>query len=321
MPYWDLHCDTLTEAFRQKAKDFFQLHTTMVTPKKLEQGDAMGQVFAIFMPDLERQPEDSEFLPDIDYITRLAHIFQQSVQNPEGPFHMVCGGGDVLQCQSNGKIAALLALEDGRVVQGQLERLTWLYQLGIRLITLTWNHKNCFGAPNSQNPTEMNTGLTSFGTDAVRFMEELGLLVDVSHLSDGGFWDVVRVSRKPFLASHSNCRALCPHPRNLTDAMIRAVADHGGVIGITLEPKFLTDPPESTLEGVVRHVQHAVRVGGRDCVALGSDFDGVSGALELSDASQMPRLFDALRNAGFSCDLCEAIAFRNAVRVLSGLPD
>ena len=162
----------------------------------------------------------------------------------------------------------------------------------------------------------MARSLKPFGRDAIRRMAELGMLVDVSHLSDGGFWDVADILRTPFIASHSNCRALCPHPRNLTDEMLRTLADRGGVAGLNFCPDFLTPQSESTISAMLAHLRHMIRVGGIECVALGTDFDGIHGPLEIPDASRMSLLFDAMERDGFTTDQMERFAWGNAARVI-----
>lgn len=136
---------------------------------------------------------------------------------------------ELIANRDNGKMSAVLTVEEGGILNGKMEYLDELYHQGIRLITLTWNYENCIGFPNSREPELMNRGLKPFGMEVVRHMNELGMIIDVSHLSDGGFWDVAAHSTKPFLASHSNARTLCKHPRNLTDEMIKALAEKGGV--------------------------------------------------------------------------------------------
>lgn len=165
----------------------------------------------------------------------------------------------------------------------------------------------------------MARGLKPFGLDAVEAMNGLEILIDVSHLSDGGFWDVAKRSKKPFVASHSNARALSPHPRNLTDDMIRALADAGGVMGLNFAPKFLSVDAagtKSSIEQLCRLIEHVRRAGGIDCIAVGSDFDGIRGELEVADASRMPALFEGLRRRGFADGEIEKIAFQNARRVI-----
>ena len=138
----------------------------------------------------------------------------------------------------------------------------------------------------------MAAGLTDFGKEAVERMEQLGMLVDVSHLSDGGFWDVSRLCKGPFVASHSNCRALNPHPRSLTDEMLRTLAEHGGVAGLNFAPEFLNGDitcQDSRVEDMVTQLRHRINVGGEDCAALGSDLDGIGGRLEIDSSAAMPR--------------------------------
>ena len=217
-------------------------------------------------------------------------------------------------------MSGLLTFEDGRVIAGKLDNLDAYYKKGIRLISLTWNQENCFGFPNSTNPSIMERGLKDFGKDAVRRMNELGILVDVSHLSDGGFWDVVAISKKPFVASHSNSRDICPHVRNLTAEMIRALADKGGVAGINFGPEFIHPDKEkgkSNLEIMGRQIKELIKQGGTDCVALGSDFDGIEGDVEISSVDKVPLLFDYLHREGFSDDTIEKIAWRNIMRVMN----
>ena len=165
----------------------------------------------------------------------------------------------------------------------------------------------------------MQRGLKEFGKEAVARMNELGILVDVSHLSDGGFWDVVKVSKKPFVASHSNSRDICPHIRNLTADMIKALADKGGVIGINYGPEFIHPDKEkgrSDLEIMGRQIKELINRGGVDCVALGSDFDGIEGDVEISSVDKLPLLFDYLRGLGLSEDNIEKIAWKNVMRVM-----
>jgi membrane dipeptidase len=217
------------------------------------------------------------------------------------------------------KISAYLTIEDGRSVNGSFDKIKEYYDLGVRLITLTWNSPNCFGYPNSFDKNIMEKGLTSFGKEAVSFMNEIGILVDVSHLSDGGFYDVCEVSKKPFVASHSNCRELSPHPRNLTDDMIRLLASKGGVIGVNIVPDFLSSDircRESFIDDVVRHVVHMINKGGIECVGIGTDFDGTGGNIELNEPAKVQILFDRLKKMGVSDDALEKIAYRNAARVI-----
>lgn len=150
-------------------------------------------------------------------------------------------------------------------------------------------------------------------------MNELGILIDVSHLSDGGFYDVAELSKKPFVASHSNCRALSPSTRNLTDEMIRKLAECGGVAGINLEPSFLNENLEDKKSRVCRmcdHAEHFIRVGGTECVGIGTDFDGIEGEFEIAECTGMELFFTEMHKRGISEDKVEKIAFTNVARVI-----
>mgnify|MGYP000817483561 CR=1 FL=1 len=191
-------------------------------------------------------------------------------------------------------------------------------------MTLTWNYPNELAAPNA-NPggplvANTETGLTERGFAFLEEMEKLHITADVSHLSDKGFWDIANHSTRPFAASHSNCRALSPHNRNLTDEMIRALSERGGIAGLNYYAPFLdTDPthPEncrSTVELIAKHAGHYKQVGGAQMIALGSDFDGIDGPHQLENAAFLPLLADALRKEGFTEDEVEGIYYRNAMR-------
>lgn len=200
-----------------------------------------------------------------------------------------------------------------------MENLYKLYDAGVRAIALTWNFANCFGYPNFPKEEYRNQGLTEFGKLAVEEMNRLGMMIDVSHLSDGGFYDVAKISRKPFIASHSDCRAVTDHPRNLTDDMIRLLAEKGGVAGINFAPDFAgtgSKSDECQIEDLVRHVLHFIRTGGEDCVGIGTDFDGVFGNLEIDEPAKMDHLFDALKKVGITERQLDKIASENVLRVI-----
>ena len=175
------------------------------------------------------------------------------------------------------------------------------------------------GSTGGQTSGNTETGLKEKGFEFLAEMERLHIIADVSHLSDKGFWDIAEHSTRPFAASHSNCRALAPHCRNLTDEMIRVMAEKGGLVGLNYCAGFLDDQPSpdlcrSTTALMAKHAAHFKQVGGIEIIGLGSDFDGIGGKLELSDCSKMPLLADALRKEGFTEDEVEAIFFRNAQR-------
>ena len=164
-------------------------------------------------------------------------------------------------------------------------------------------------------------GLTEKGFEFLEEMERIGMILDVSHLGDKGIYDVIAHAKKPFVASHSNARALCGHVRNLTDEMIRGIAQKGGVIGMNFAPAFLRDekdwgsPKAVSVEDVVRHIRHMIQVGGMECVGLGSDLDGCKISFEIESAADMPLLINCLEKNGFTASQIDKICFENVLRL------
>lgn len=317
--YIDMHCDTLMISFISGSSDLLDLPSAMIDLKRMQQGNAMAQFFAIFMlPEAFWSYMKREPVSDMDYIHALHNIFTQNMQAHSDIIAPATNYETLMANKAAGKMSGVLTIEDSRTVEGKLENIQHFYDLGVRAMSLTWNAENCFGYPNSTDPEVMNKGLTNFGKEAVAYMQELGILVDVSHLSDGGFMDLASICKKPFIATHSNCRALSPHQRNLTDKMIRILGEHGGVSGLNFGPEFLNADlacKQSTAELIAKHARHMADVGGIEVVALGSDFDGIGGELEVSDCSKMPLLEDALKKEGFNDDAIEKIFNLNVLRV------
>ena len=312
--YADLHCDTLYVAWKQKASNIFRMPSAMSDVSKILQGGCRLQLCAIYMPP----PDTPDYPGDEEYIGLLHRIFSVTVRQHNDVFAQACSMKDVADNSANGKASGMLSMEDGRAVNGDLNNILRFYNMGVRVMGLTWNAPNCFGYPNSFDAKEMKKGLTAFGKEAIPCMENLGMLVDVSHLSDGGFWDVAQLSRRPFIASHSNCRALNPHPRSMTDEMIRALADHGGVMGLNFCPEFLTADIEQqncSVDALAEQLRYRINVGGLECAAIGTDFDGISGKLEIPSADYMPAFFEALMHRGFTPYELDRISHLNVERV------
>ncbi|MGX6978667.1 dipeptidase [Vagococcus elongatus] len=323
MEFIDLHCDTLLRAFTGGQETIYDLPDCMLDVKRMKSANALAQFFAIFMLPLGHDTVfTSETFEDDFYIESLLKIFQNTMTQYGD---IIAPAYDYKSYQANkaaGKMSGFLTFEDGRAINGDLDKLKKYYDFGIRLISLTWNYKNCFGYPNSENPVVMNQGLTDFGKEAIPNMNDLGIIIDVSHLSDGGFYDVAKLSKKPFIASHSNYRGLSPHPRNLTEDMIRVLANKGGVTGINFCPKFLSSDitsKESKVSDMILHIKKIIKFGGEECVAIGSDFDGVTGNLEISSVDKMPLLFESLAKTGISSATIDKIAYKNAERVIKDI--
>ncbi|AEF80889.1 membrane dipeptidase [Leadbettera azotonutricia ZAS-9] len=318
-----MHCDTLMTAYQKKREDIFTTDT-MLDIKRLKEYGAMAQFFAIFMPG----PGSDSFanaggqFPDDEYIAYCLKVFENALVRHSDSIAQALTGNDVVKNSKAGKTSAILSFEDGRPIAGRLENLDAWHQKGIRLITLTWNGENCFGFPNSLDKTEMAKGLKPFGKEAILCMNELGIIIDVSHISAGGFFDVAELSKKPFVASHSNSYTLSPHQRNLTDEQIKLLADAGGVTGLNFAAQFLNADIEckkNTAALISAHAKYIKKIGGIDCVGLGSDFDGIEGELEIGKVQDLPLLFDQFSRDGFTDDEIERIAWKNTLRVMTDI--
>lgn len=312
-PFIDMHCDTL-HLTAKGGTDALRKNDGMLDFERMNAAGQMAQFFAIFFPPKKWIKHSDEDL----YITLRDNYRAALSANSDIILPALCAG-DIEKNYSQGKMSAVLTIEDGRIVDGKIENLIRLHTDGVRAVALTWNGENCFGYPNSDNREEMVLGLKPFGLEAVEIMNELGVLIDVSHLSDGGFWDVAKVSKKPFIATHSNARALCPHRRNLTDEMLKTLADCGGVTGLNFCADFLPKDlasPESTAKLLADHAMHIMNVGGEDVIALGSDFDGIDKNVEVCEPTKMHLIFDELQKRGVTSRQLEKLASKNILRVM-----
>lgn len=319
--YIDMHCDTLLREFFDREGSLYDGEGMQSLSKMTEAGQ-LCQFYAIFFPPkgAEKYMKNvSTFPEDKMFFDMLRDRLYAQVEKHETQVAMAHNYQEIRMNQKKGLSSVMLTVEDGRMVEGKMESIQYLYEKGVRAIALTWNAANCWGYPNSMEPQIMKKGLTDFGKEAVLEMNRIGMLVDVSHLSDGGFYDVASVSRKPFIASHSNCRELNPHPRNLTDDMIRILAEHGGVAGLNFGPQFVgkeVTSKTSRIKDLARHILHFVQTGGEDCIGLGTDFDGITGDLEISQPSQMWLLFEELKKKGLTERQLDKIAGENVLRVI-----
>ena len=321
----DMHCDTImriVETRDAKKQASLDKNEFNIDIQKLKAGQYILQNFAIFTP---LKMVDNPVLRT----QRGIDCFYQEIEKNKQDIKPIFTYQDIVENANNGMISAMLTLEEGAVVFDSLEMLRNYYRLGVRMITLTWNFSNGIGYPNFESSKDatfkdlftINTkdGLTPFGIQYVQEMERLGIIIDVSHLSDAGFYDVLKYTTKPFVASHSNARSICGVARNMSDDMIKKLAKRGGVMGINYCGDFLlpsdTGGVRSYVKDMVKHIQHIVAIGGIDCVGLGSDFDGINPDLEMNDASKLPMLEIALQQAGFSQEDIAKIFYKNVLRV------
>ena len=315
MKYADMHCDTITELYRSGSNLLNNdLHVDI---NKMKKGECLLQNFAIFT-DIKKDNSDFTYKA-IEYYYKQLDLNKDTIR----PVYKY---SDIENNAKNNYINAMLTLEETSIIDNDINNLKKFYDLGVRMTTLTWNYPNAIGYPNvdlsiehKDNPTynfNIKDGLTDFGKDVVRKCNDLGIIVDVSHLSDKGFYDVAQYSDMPFVASHSNARAICKAGRNMTDDMIIKLAQKGGVTGLNYCAAFMNDDNDryTSIEEMVTHIRHIVNVGGIDCIGLGSDFDGISNDLEIKDASGMQLLYDALKKY-YSDDEIEKIFYKNVLRV------
>lgn len=304
----DLHCDTILKIGRLGKRVELKRNNLNVDIEKLKRANSLAQFFAMYV-NLEEESDPME------KCLEMIDTLYLEIDKNKKDIALARSYDELMENNKNGKLSAFITIEEGGVINGKLYNLRNFYRLGVRLITLTWNYPNEIGYPNCMEE-HMNTGLTSFGQEVVREMNELGMLIDVSHLSDGGFYDVARLSAAPFTASHSNARAVYPHTRNLTDDMIRVLSGKGGVMGINFEREFLGDEPVSRVEDMVKHIGYIKNVGGIDVIAIGSDFDGINQQLEMENIGQIDKLISALQKNGFTENEIEKILYQNALRVI-----
>ena len=311
MIYADLHCDTLTE-YPSLRRNQGQLD--------LERSHTAGARLVCFAAFLRYDSGDL-FGRALAYADKLA---AELAGNADIALPVRCAA-DLAEAVRQDKVGAMFTIEEGGVVEQDPSRLATLYAKGLRMMTLTWNFVNRLGYPNCDEAKiaalgeaaiymPQTKGLTELGGNVVAEMNRLGILVDVSHLSDGGFWDVMRLSKSPVVASHSNARMVRGVSRNLTDEMISALAQKGGVTGLNLCPDFLCVPTEDVLAAAVRHVEHIYQVGGEDVLAFGADFDGTSTRYPLRDCTAVPTLLAAVERR-LGARIAAKMAFGNFARV------
>ncbi|MCM3765113.1 dipeptidase [Neobacillus niacini] len=281
----DLHCDVLLKLWEAKGElRFADAPELQANKTRLQQGNVKVQFFAIFIePYLNSDQKFQVALEQVDY-------FYKEVlgKNPDMVHIKEWSEIDNLKI---GQIGAVLTLEGVDAIGNDLTKLETLYRLGVRLVGLTWNFAN-LAADGAGEPR--GGGLTLFGKEVVKLNNKNQVLTDVSHLSDKAFWDVMELAQYP-IASHSNARALCNSPRNLTDEMAKVMFKKGGMIHVVYHPPFIKESGEVTITDLVKHIDHFCSLGGVKQIGLGSDFDGISQfVINLEDASKTQNLINEL---------------------------
>ncbi|MBF7083052.1 dipeptidase [Desulfallas sp. Bu1-1] len=303
----DGHCDTLTALTAQKRSLGERSDRGQLDLPRMFSGGLNVQFFAAFISPRYKDMALKKCLQLIDQFYAELNANKEVIE-------LALHAGDIRRITGSGKIAALLSIEGGESLTGDISILRILYRLGVRSLTLTWNGRNELG--DGVGEGETGGGLSLFGRLVVREMNSLGMLIDISHLNEKGFWDVAEISNQPFAATHANCRAICNHPRNLSDGQLEYLAKTGGIVGLTFVPDFIAEH-NPDLEKLIRHIDYIASRFGTGCIGLGSDFDGMEGhALGLEDVTCLPRLVDALIKRGYGDDDVTGIMGANWMRLL-----
>ncbi|MFT8315683.1 MAG: dipeptidase [Clostridium sp.] len=307
----DFHCDTISRIMDSRGMSELKSNNFSIDIEKLKNGDNLAQFFALFL-NLKHVKDP------LEYCLSMLDRFYMEMEKNEDSIALVKSYDELINNKKKNKLSAFLTIEEGGVLKGELYNLRNFYRLGVRLMTLTWNYPNEIGFPNSKKEY-MGKGLTNFGYQVIEEMNRLNMIIDVSHLSDKGFYDVLKLSKKPFIASHSNSRFITDHPRNLTDSMIKELSNIGGIMGINFYNRFLGESSISKIDDMLLHIKHIYNIGGIDVIALGSDFDGIECEVEIKDTSEMYKLQDELKKSGFSEDNIEKIFYKNALRIIKDI--
>lgn len=318
----DMHADTISTLMNSDQHLFS--NKRMIDIEKLIKGDYLLQCFAMFIVYENKIIKDYNVF---DYCNQMINKYYEEINSLSNYIKPIYTYHDIEDNIKNNIISSMLTIEEGGVLQGKLENLDHFYNQGVRLITLTWNYKNEIACPNIDyfnfdfnNPVfKVNDmqGLTKFGINVVKRMNELGMIIDCSHASDKTFFDVIKYSEKPIVCSHSCSRSVCNHVRNMSDDMLLKLKENRGVVGINYCHDFIKeDDSIATVKDIVKHINYIRDLIGVEYIGLGSDFDGISNKnLQLKDASMMPLLLDELVSQNYSINDIDLITHQNVLRV------
>lgn len=338
-PIFDGHNDTLlrlvdADLKGQKADFFAGVEGFHIDMPKAKAGGFAGGLFAIFTPNPEGASGALAGKPVMGApITREHAETYTHAMMDKGDALVEASEGAIRKCTSAAEIRAAIAenvmamvyhIEGAEVIGPDFENFDALYERGLRSIGIVWSRNNIFGNgvpftfPGSP---DVGDGLTDLGEELVRVCNTRGLVIDLSHLNEKGFWDVAHLSEKPLVASHSNAHALASSPRNLTDKQLDAIAESKGLVGLNFACGFLREDGQhprrdTALEVAIRHLDHLLERLGEGGVGIGSDFDGCTVPLEINDAAGLPNLTAAMERAGFGSELIGKITHKNWISLL-----
>lgn len=290
MRYFDLHCDTLFKAVNDKRG--INNPSYEVTLDKGRVFDEWTQCMAIWIPD------------ELDCSSQM-ELFCNGAKFLKDE----CAKLNISDKNSDNNVRFLFTVENGSFLNNDIRNIELLKKHGVRMLTLTWNAENCIGG----GADVQGVGLSLFGAECIKTLEENSIVVDVSHASDKMFFDVAERATKPFVASHSNSRSICPHRRNLTNEQFEIIKNKGGIVGLNFHRDFLSTYPEKTsITDVIKHTEHFLSLGGENVLSIGSDFDGSNPPQSLKGIEKIPVLYEELLKIGYTEQLVQKIMYYNA---------
>ncbi|MDS1029041.1 dipeptidase [Bacillota bacterium LX-D] len=305
----DGHCDTILDIVNKKRRLGEKSNIGHVDLPRLREAGVNVQFFALFVESIFK-PHNSL----LRVMQMIDTLYEEAELNAKY-LNVVTTQRELKQnIEKNEQVAAIISIEGGEALEGDIGVLKCLFKLGVRSLGLTWNQRNALadGVGEGDNAG----GLSSFGKQVVREMNDLGIIVDLAHIAEKGFWDVLDITTKPVLVSHANCKSVWNHRRNITDKQIKALAAIEGVVGVTFVPDFVGEKP--SIVKLVEHIDHICQVvGNANHVGIGSDFDGTESIVEgLEDVTKLQNLIKALEHHGFSAEDISKIMGKNMLRVL-----
>lgn len=301
MNYFDLHCDTISECSNHQVPLF--RNNLQLSIERGAQINNWIQVYAIWMDD--ELNDDAAYV----YFNKVYDYFLAEMNQWKEKIAFCTSSKELQQTLKSGKRVAYLSIEGSRALGGKIERVKEFYQKGVRMMTLTWNGRTAVA---DGCMVEQPSGLTAFGKEVIKKMEEVGMIIDVSHLAEQGFWEVVYMSEKPFIATHSNSKAICEHPRNLTNEQFKVIVERGGLVGMNFYPLFINGTYEAEIEELLAHIDHFLKLGGEDVIAIGSDFDGAKMPNHIGGIQDMDYLYKLLIT-GYGQEKADKFYFKNAL--------
>jgi len=304
----DGHSDILLNYLRDDNYNFKNNTKFQVDLPKMKKANVMLEVFAA-CPSIRG---DKALKKTIKIIDKFNFLLKNNKD-----VELAKDYKDIEDIISSNKIAAILAIEGADGISN-LSTLRVFYELGVRMITLTWNYRNYIA--DGLDEIEAKGGVTKFGKKFIKEMDDLGIIIDLSHLTPSSFWDVIEYSSNPVVASHSNVKNICNHKRNLDDKQIKAIAQSGGLVGINFCPEFIKNSKKVKIDDIIEHINYIKNLVGIDFVGLGTDYDGITETPEnLEDISKLQNLIKGLKKTNFSKEEIEKIINKNWLRVFKNV--